>query len=226
MARLEGNLMEAQLSDEARRRFREAAEALAAVVMQHAETLCAMEGGQREVPEIFSLNDRLSQAAGRFKEAQFDLTGTYPSFDVTQDEDDWEEDHSDSPPAERIAILMRHDFVITDQEALLKAGRAAYLQTWPDDIDDDALFDVQTADRAVYQLLHASGQDQILRDVPGLSPTGGVQATRDVNEPLDFAHPFAVYYDESDEVRCPLGQAPPREAPERPRRTSPTRSNG
>lgn len=102
-------------------------------------------------------------------------------------------------PAERIAVLMRHDFLITDREALIAAGRAAYLEVWPGDIADDAEFDVQTVGQAVYQLMHASGEDTILGNVQGLRSDRGVQLTLDVTEPLDVDDPFAIYYGEDDE---------------------------
>ncbi|MEV6035856.1 hypothetical protein AB0L65_32185 [Nonomuraea sp. NPDC052116] len=178
-----------QFSDEARKRLREAAEAFAAQVLQHAETLCGMEGRQREIAEIFAMDSPLSEVARRFCDAQFDLTGISPSFDY-RIEDDEEEEKS----AERIAVLIRHDFLINDREALMAASRAAYLQVRPDDVEDDAEVDVQTVSLAVYQLMHASGEDTILDDVPGLRPTRSVQLTLDVNEPLDFDDPFSIYY--------------------------------
>ncbi|MFE3448292.1 hypothetical protein ACFXJ8_05090 [Nonomuraea sp. NPDC059194] len=185
-----------QFSDEARDRLRQAAEALAAMVVRHAETLCGMEGRQREAPKIFALNGPLSEAAHRFRDAQFDLTGTFPFFDDPVEEDEEEAESEETEPAERIAVLMRHDFVITDREALMAAGRAAYLRVWPDDIEDDSEFDVQTVDRAVYQLMHASGEDEILYGVPGLKPTRYYKTTLDVAGHLDFDDPFAIYYDE------------------------------
>ncbi|MGW0199285.1 hypothetical protein [Nonomuraea sp. NPDC003201] len=183
-----------QFSDEARKRLREAAEAFAAEVLQHAETLCGMEGRQREIAEIFAMDSPLSEVARRFCDAQFDLTGISPSFDYRIEDDEEEEESAETESAERIAVLIRHDFLINDREALMAAGRAAYLQVWPDDVEDDAEFDVQTVSRAVYQLMHASGEDTILDDVPGLRPTRSVQLTLDVNEPLDFDDPFSIYY--------------------------------
>ncbi|MGW4959419.1 hypothetical protein ACWEPL_19520 [Nonomuraea sp. NPDC004186] len=187
-----------QFSDEARERLREAAEAFAAEVLQHTETLCGMEGRQREIAEIFAMDSPLSEAARRFGDAQFDLTGISPSLDYRIEDDEEEEPvetgAAETESAERIAVLIRHDFLINDREALMAAGRAAYLHVWPDDVEDDAEFDVQTVSRAVYQLMHASGEDTILDDVPGLRPTRSIQLTLDVNEPLDFDDPFSIYY--------------------------------
>ncbi|GAA1313009.1 hypothetical protein Psi02_68720 [Planotetraspora silvatica] len=192
-----------QFSDEARKRMREAAEAFTARVMQHTEALCGMKGQQREIPEIFALNGPLSEAARRFADAQFNLTGTSPSLedlddddDEDDDDEDEDEDEDEDDSTERIAVLMRHDFLITNREALMAAGRAAYLKAWPADAEDDAAADVQAADRAIYQLMHASGGDRILDDVPGLMPDSSVQVTLYVEEPLDVDDPFAVYYDE------------------------------
>lgn len=109
--------------------------------------------------------------------------GTTPVPDDTDEE---------PGPSERIAVLIRHDFLIDDLEALIAAGRAAYLRMRPDDIES-VESDVQTADDAIYEIMHASCEDTILEGVPGLRPTASIQTTRDVSEPLDFDDPFAVY---------------------------------
>lgn len=109
--------------------------------------------------------------------------GTTPMPDDTDEE---------LGPSERIAVLIRHDFLIDDLEALIAAGRAAYLRMRPDDIES-VESDVQTADDAIHEIMHASCEDTILEGVPGLRPTASIQTTRDVSEPLDFDDPFAVY---------------------------------
>ncbi|GGS79034.1 hypothetical protein ACFFV7_12900 [Nonomuraea spiralis] len=188
-----------QFSDEARKRLREEAEAFADAVLRHAETLCEFEGRQREKPAIFELNDLLSAAAHRLREAQHDLTGTYPSFEPSTDDgdDDVHPAHPEYPEfTDRIAVLMRHDFAITDREALMAAGRAAYLRIMPDAVEDDAEFDVRTVDSAVYQLMHVSAEDTILDHVPGLRPTASVTRTVEVDGPLDFQAPFAIATDD------------------------------
>ncbi|MFI6325083.1 hypothetical protein ACIBG8_46735 [Nonomuraea sp. NPDC050556] len=165
------------------KRLRDAAEELAAVVVRHANALSE----PLNPPEIFALNDALAEAAGRFADAQFDLTGTFPQFTCE------EEPAAPAEPTEGLAVLRRHDFVITDREALMAAGRAAYLRVWPDDTEKDAASDVHDVNRAIYQLLHAAPDP--LDNIPGLRPGAWVQLTLAATEPLNLDDPFEIYYD-------------------------------
>ena len=160
-------------------RLRAAAAELAAAVTAHAEAVAAVTG-DAGMPEVFAASDRLLPAVLAYADAQFDLTGNDFPFGVlhtyADDEDDTDEDdvagEAGAPAAAtgsstgsvEVAVLQRHDLLVTDEAAVLAAGRRA---------DPGASAEGEEGTdlgRALSQLAAAGGWDS-LGDVPGLRAT-------------------------------------------------------
>lgn len=160
---------------------RSAGEALAAAIRQHAEHV-ASAAKHSDVGGIFKAGDDLLTAVMGYADAQFEHTGTaYPLgalHDLVGDEEDEDEDEEDQAfvaPASDVTVLRRADFGVEDEDAVMRAGRAAYREVWPDDDEEDAAADVTHLGSALYQIAHARGRDA-LNDVEGLVPTGAATA--------------------------------------------------
>lgn len=163
-------------------RLRAAAAELAAAVTAHAEAVASVTG-EAGMPEVFAASDRLLPAVLAYADAQFDLTGndfpfgvlhSYAENDETDDEPQTEDVGDDGAPVSGttdVSVLQRHDLRVTDEAAVLAAGRRAYLRSWPDDDADAAAADVTHLGRALYQLAHADGWDAV-GEAPGLRSTG------------------------------------------------------
>lgn len=160
-------------TDAARERFAARTEEFAAAVRRHGDVVLALSARQADVPALFAANDALAAAADAFGAAQFDLTGTFPSFELPDDEEDDEDDDAFPDAVAGLLLVHRADYAVTDAEAVLAAGRAAYRQVWPTDTDEDAAVSVRSLDRAVHELQHAGGLSA-LDDVPGLEEAGSV----------------------------------------------------
>lgn len=173
-------------------RLRTAAAELAAAITAHAAAVTAVTDDAGE-SEVFAAGERLLPAVLAYADAQFEYTGYGFPFDVLQDYA--EEDEIDDEPAEvdddaveaeppvGISVLQRHDYRVTDQAAVLSAGRAAYLRVWPADDEAAAAADVTHLGRALYQVAHADGWHALDR-VPGLRPVGGCVRVVDREETL------------------------------------------
>jgi hypothetical protein len=81
----------------------------------------------------------------------------------------------------------RWTYEITDEMAILEAGRSAYRWVWPGDDPAAAERDVTHIGRALYMVAHARGWDA-LRRLPGLVPTGATAVMHAQPEPLS-GHP-------------------------------------
>ena len=102
----------------------------------------------------------------------------------------------DEAALETLGVLVRRDYAMEDDYALLAAGRVAFAELYPDD-PEAASADVSDAGRAVYQLLHAYGVDGLdeRAELAGLRPRGGttwVQVLDDEDAATLVDDPFAV----------------------------------
>jgi hypothetical protein len=94
----------------------------------------------------------------------------------------------------------RWDFHVTDREALLSAGRAAYRMNQPGAPADEARGRVRTAEEATHELLEAGGVDAVY-DAEGVEPERvfTVALTHDEDDDGSFeADPFAIAYEDAD----------------------------
>lgn len=172
-----------QWSPAARERFTAQVGALAEAVRRHGDAILALSGRQAELPVLFAANDVLAAAAEAYADAQFNLTGTLPSFETYDDEGEGEDYGAEElpPPVARLRLVRRTDLDVTDLDQVLAAGRAAYLRVWPEDTMEDAATDVDHLGRAIYQLDHAGGPAE-LEHVPGLTPRRSVTWILDVSD--------------------------------------------
>ena len=147
-------------------RLRAAAAELAAAITAHADAVTAATK-DAETAHVFAAGDRLLPAVLAYADAQFDYTGSGFPFGIlhqyTQqdDEDGAGEEHRG--PTSGISVLQRHDYQVTDETAVLVAGRRAYLDVWPDDDEAAAEADVTQLGRALYQIAHADGWHDLAR---------------------------------------------------------------
>jgi len=156
-------------------RLRAAAVELTAAITAHAEAVTAVKK-DTDITEVFAAGDRLLPAALAYADAQFDYTGNGFPFGVLHqfaEQDDDDEPADEPEPAAGISVLQRHDYRVTDEAAVMSAGRRAYLDAWPEDDEAAAAADVTHLGRALYQIAHASGWHN-LDEVEGLRATGGV----------------------------------------------------
>ena len=167
-------------------RLRAAAAELAAAITAHAQTVTAVTK-DADITEVFAASDRLLPAVLAYADAQFDYTGSGFPFGVLHqyaEQDDDEAPAEDEPePAAGLSVLQRHDYQVTDEAAVLSAGRRAYLRAWSEDDEAAAAADVTHLGRALYQIAHADGWHS-LDQVEGLRPTGGCVVVVDREETL------------------------------------------
>ncbi|GAA2018348.1 hypothetical protein JL107_14735 [Nakamurella flavida] len=97
--------------------------------------------------------------------------------DVQEDGDAVDLDAEDG----RVSVLVRHDFRVTSEAAVLAAGRAASWDIWPEAADD-----VGHLGRAVHRLMRRTGLES-LAHVPGLQPTAGIALVVGHDQPLTQA---------------------------------------
>jgi hypothetical protein len=171
-------------------RLRGAAEELAAAVREHAAAITAAKS-HAEFVAVMQATERLMPILLSYADAQFAYTGNGFPFgalrEYDEDEDATEEDADpgdDAPVASAgISVLQRHDYRVTDEAAVLAAGRAAYRRSWPDDTDSEAVADVTTLGNALYQIAHAEDWAALKR-TEGLAPVGGWVGVVTQDEPL------------------------------------------
>lgn len=152
-------------------RLLEAATRVQAAIVAHAQAVVDADG---DGEAVLRASDELLPVLVAYADAQFDFTGDgFPLVELEDfvADDDGDEDAEDWPTT-GISVHQRHDYVVTDEDALLAAGRQAYLRVWPDDDEAAAAADVTYVGRALYQLAHADGWNSLYR-APGLDAVGG-----------------------------------------------------
>jgi hypothetical protein len=174
--------VETQWTDAARQRFVAEVDALVEAVRAHSAAVLAQTGAESGIPALFDAGDALARAVDTYGDAQFDLTGVFPPVHVHGHDEEPEEDGGEEVEVVAIVrVLRRADYAVTDLDAVLEAGRAAYAEVWPDDSPEDAAADVSDLGRALYQVQHADGP-AALEDVPGLLPVGSTTWYVDVSD--------------------------------------------
>ena len=82
-----------------------------------------------------------------------------------------------------VSVFQRHDYLVADSEAVLAAGRAAYLKTSPEATPEDAEAEVSDVDLALLHLAHTDGWNNLWQ-LEGLEALGGVTGVVEQDEPL------------------------------------------
>lgn len=191
-------------TDEARESFRVAAAELVEAVRQHSATLLELTGADADADDeaIAEAGERVEAAAGAYADAQYELTGTVPPLgldeddeyaydeadDELDDEAEFEDEDSEEPeledagePAIKLTVLHRADFVVTDEPAVIQAGKEAYHESA--DADEEPL-DVADLSEALQQLQQTGGVEA-LAETPGLASAGATTWVLEATDLLD-----------------------------------------
>jgi hypothetical protein len=148
------------------------AAALKDAIAAHAD---AVTSAGEDITLVFQASERLLPAALGYADAQLEYTGNGFPFGALHQYVDNDDDDEDEGPTSGVSVVQRRDYVVTDADAVMEAGRQAYLRVWPDDTEAAASADVNHLGRALYQLAHADGWDN-LYGTDGLAPVGGFVA--------------------------------------------------
>ncbi|MCZ2815902.1 hypothetical protein [Modestobacter sp. VKM Ac-2984] len=182
-------------------RLRTAAAELAAAVTAHAEAVTAVTGdagmpevfaaSDRLLPAVLAYADAQFDLTGN--DFPFGVLHGYAEDDGEDDGEDDEPQVGDAADGDAadgdgadgdgadggttasgttdVSVLQRHDLRVTDEAAVLAAGRRAYLRSQPDGDAAAAVADVTDLGRALSQLADAGGWDAV-GETPGLRTTG------------------------------------------------------
>lgn len=199
-----------QWTDGARESFRTAAANLVEAIRQHSAALLELTGTDADTETIAEAGEHLEAAASAYADAQYELTGTVPPLGLDEEEE-YEYDEADEldaveaesedagepeesgeldesgEPRIRLTVLHRADFVVTDELAVIQAGKEAYHESW-DPADDEEPVDVTDLGEALQQL-RQSGGVEALADAPGLASAGATTWVLEATELLDEHEP-------------------------------------
>lgn len=142
-----------------------------AALRAHVELTLAREGRQRELEAYFKSSGSLGEAARAFVDAEWDWCGSLPIPLAPPDgeEEDWDDEEEPEPGGSFLSVVGRWDFRVTDETALVEAGRRAYLAAWPNDTPEDAAIRAHDPQSAAGEILH--GDDvRALNEATGLEP--------------------------------------------------------
>ncbi|GII22843.1 hypothetical protein [Planosporangium mesophilum] len=195
--------LETQWTAVARDAYAQRAEDLIAEIRRHVEATLRRKGRQAERQDYFESVQRLGSAAKAFNDAEFDWCGSSPlALEYVDEDDAWDEaDEIEDDEAKAVfSLLGRWDYHITDVEAVIAAGRAAYLTAWPGDTEEDARIRVQDVASAAAEIMHTHGFSK-LHGTAGLEPDRDITAfvMHDGEDDDAFhADPFAIVRGDTD----------------------------
>ncbi|MFI7585525.1 hypothetical protein ACIB24_00450 [Spongisporangium articulatum] len=190
-------LEETQWTTPARAAYVVAVEAAVQALRAHAERVHEREGKADELGAYFESTEELRAALDGLSEAEFDLTGSFPFVLTGYDEDDegeFEDFDGDDlgteldgeePVESFLTVEYRAQFAVVDREGLLRAGREAYREAWPDAGDEDAETEVPAVTNAVGELLHVHGLAALDADVDYLEPRWHEVSVSESDEEID-----------------------------------------
>ncbi|MDO8145641.1 MULTISPECIES: hypothetical protein [unclassified Isoptericola] len=164
--------VETQYSEAAKDEYRRRADEFVAALREHVELVLTRKGREREIPEYFGSTTNLENAAEAFNDAEFEWCGSFPlALASTEDDDDDldEEEEPERPLNPVVTMVGRWDFRVTDEDALIESGRAAYLDAWPDEDREDAEARVRSLVAAAAEVSHRGGPGA-LEMADGLEP--------------------------------------------------------
>jgi len=152
-------LPETQWTTAARDAYVARGEELLGVLRDHIALTLSRAGRQAEYADYTPSAARLHEVVAAFDEAEFDWCGTFPlGLDADRWEDGDEDDEDEvSADADILSVFGRWDHRVTNQSAVIDAGRAAYSRVWEDDTVDDASIAVADLAGAAREIAHADG---------------------------------------------------------------------
>jgi hypothetical protein len=172
-------------SAESARRLEDATARLVAVLQEYTAAVLEMRGGSGETPELLRRSEALSAVVVDWNERVGDHTGTWPLLLAGYDDPALEDVELPYEPAaieSQVSVVSRWDLDVVDAAAVIAAGRAAHLRSWPRDAGADAEVAVPGVPEALYAFLHERGEP--LFDLPGVEP-GGARLFVVPDEPLE-----------------------------------------
>ena len=202
----EFDVADTQWTDEARESFRTAAAELVESIRQHSAALLEMAGTDADVEAIAEAGEQLEAAATAYADMQIEFTGTEPPLGLDEEDDysydDYESDESESSededsesssreaaePGATVTVLHRADFVVTDELAVIQAGKEAYYESWdPAEDSEDSEDATDVADLG--EALQQSGGVEALADTRGLVSAGATTWVLEATDLLDEREP-------------------------------------
>ena len=146
-------------------------------------TACLESTGEADttVQEAYTA---LRDAASNYDDLLFTLLDEVTPWEFAEGPPVAAEDEQRNGRLETIALLLRRDYTVADEGALLAAARQAYAELNPDDAQSTAVETVDHAGRALYQLLLAYGVDGLDQraEVAGLVRHGGTLWMQEIGE--------------------------------------------
>jgi hypothetical protein len=161
--------VETQYTDAARDAYLRRADELVAALRAHVDVTLSRRGIEREMPRYFESVAALESAATAFNDAEFNWGGTTPLPLLTPDYEEDEEDEQEPASGGIVSLLGRWDFRVTDEAALIQAGRSAHLHSWADRDREDAEFVVNSITRAASEVFDTGGPEA-LENTDGMEP--------------------------------------------------------
>jgi hypothetical protein len=145
--------------------------------------------------EVIGASNGVLAAGIALQEAIGEACGWYVQLFIAEEGDDAEAESDDGRvlPGQGVAVRVRADFIVTDPERLLAAGRAAYRELWPEDPQRTAEQRVDGVEAAICELLHAHPAEPLtgmnLAEI-GLAEAGTATAINRVDQVLDNTDGF------------------------------------
>lgn len=198
-------------TDATRSAYLDAGEAAIAALRSHLAVVAATASSSEE-PAIDASAESVRLAFLAMSEAEFNYSSTLAPFSLLElDDEEDDEALGVETVHDKFSIMLRRDFRLTSESALIEAGKKAFAKVSPDEAPAAAGEDVDDLGRAIYQIVHAGGIDA-LSDVPGLEPVVGIMLAlgrdellteKDVDELLDdpaelFAGEGEIIYSQSE----------------------------
>jgi hypothetical protein len=180
---------------------RAAAAALKAAIDHHLKTV-EYRSGEND-PAVSQAFDELAVAAEAYDELLYTAYDEVTPFDIPTAMEPVEYAGPEEPTT--ISVLIRRDYTVTDREAVIEAGRAAYRLETPESDAKDAELAIATTDVAIAALAGAHDPDQFNERAeefglePGDSTLWVVAAESSepgdwLDTPFDDADPELVIY--------------------------------
>jgi hypothetical protein len=146
-------------------------------------TACLESTGEADaaVQEAYTT---LRDAASNYDDLLFTLLDEVTPWEFAEGPPVAADDEQRDGRLETIALLLRRDYTVADEGALLTAARQAYAELNPDDADSIVVETVDHAGRALYQLLLAYGVDGLDQrsELAGLVRHGGTLWMQEIDE--------------------------------------------
>lgn len=196
-------------TDATRTAYLDAGELAIAALRSHLAVVAATTSSSEE-PAIDASAESVRLAFLAMSDAEFNYSSTLAPFSLLEVDDEDEDEPDAETEYDKVSIMLRRDFRLTSESALIDAGKKALAKVSPDEAlaaDED----VDDLGRAIYHIVHAGGIDA-LSDVPGIEPVVGVMlalgrdellSEEDVDELLDdpaelFAGEGEIIYSQSE----------------------------